>query len=226
MEQINLKAELRTVLGRKVQNLRNEGKIPAVVYGRGAENWNIAFDKKEFTKVLKEAGSATIVNLVVEGKDKIKTLIMEPQFNPVTGQIVHVDLYKVNMKEEIHTEIPLVFVGESLAVKDLEGNLMTLKDAVEVKCLPDKLVSEIEVDLGTIKTFDDMIKISDLVIPEGIEALADPEEIVAQVTPPRTEEEPEETPAADAEKAAIEGMEAAAVAEKAEGADEEAKGNE
>ena len=227
METIKLKAKLREEVGRKAKQLREAGFIPAVLYGHGTENLNLTFTKSEFEKVFKEAGSSTIVSLDIDGQEPVKTLIFDTQFDPVTDKIIHADLYKVNMKEEIRTEIPLAFIGESPAVRDLEGNMITNKDAVEVKCLPDKLVSEIEVDISKLKTFDDIIKISDLVIPEGIELLADPEEVIVQVTAPRSEEELEdiETPAtADEEKAAIEGIEAAAEAEKVE--DGEAKENE
>ena len=219
MQTVNLKATVREEIGRKSKQVRANGKIPGVLYGRGAENINLSFDAKEFMKVFKEAGSSTLVNLKIEGGDTVKTLIFEPQHDPLTGKIIHADLYKVNMKEEIHTEIPLSFIGESPAVRDLEGNLIVSKDEVEVKCLPDKLVSEIEVDISVLKTFDDNIKISDLNIPEGIELLADPEEMVVQVSAPRSEadlEEMETEAAGETEKAAIENMEAATEAEKTE----------
>jgi len=219
METVSLNAELRGAVGHNAKKILNEGKVPAVLYGRGEENMNLSFSRSEFEKVYKEAGSSTIVSLKIDGKEPIKTLILEAQFNPVTDQLIHADLYKVNMKEEIHTEIPLEFVGEAPAVRDLEGNMITNKDALEVKCLPDKLVSEIQVDISVLKTFDDIIKVGDITVPEGIEILADAEEIVVQVTEPRSEEELEEieTPAtADEEKAAIENIEAAAEAEKAD----------
>lgn len=215
-QKLILNAEIRTATGRRVKQLRVDGKIPAVLYGRAEENINLSLDRKEFEKLYKQAGSSTIVTVKIADGESVKTLIFEPQYNPLTDKIMHVDFYKVNMKEEIHTEIPLSFIGESPAVKDLEGNLITSKDEIEVKCLPDKLVSEIEVDISVLKTFDDSIKISDLIIPEGIEVINEPEEIVAMVSAPRSEEELEEmeAPAADTEKAAIENMEAAAEAEK------------
>ena len=224
-QKLILNAEIRTATGRRVKQLRVDGKIPAVLYGRAEENINLSLDRKEFEKLYKQAGSSTIVTVKIADGESVKTLIFEPQYNPLTDKIAHVDFYKVNMKEEIHTEIPLSFIGESPAVKDLEGNLITSKDEIEVKCLPDKLVSEIEVDISVLKTFDDNIKISDLIIPEGIEVINEPEEIVVMVSAPRSEEELEEmeTPAADTEKAAIENMEAAAEAEKAEGAEEKAE---
>jgi len=225
MANLILKAEIRDLLGKKVKNLRTQGKIPAVLYGKDFKNLHLAINMTEFERVLVQAGTSTIVDLEIEGNEPAKILLHEPQHDAVTEQILHADLYKVNMKEEIRTEIPLEFVGSSAAVDELEGNLITNKDALEVKCLPGNLVSSIKVDISALKTFEDIIKLSDLGIPEGIEVLADSEEIIAQVTPPRSEEEleaMEEEAAADQEKAGIENIEAQAEAAKAEGEGEEA----
>lgn len=120
------------------------------------------------------------------------------------------------MDEKIKTEIPLEFVGESEAVKSLEGSLVQNKDSVEVECLPGDLVGEIQIDISVLKTFDDSIHISDITVPHGIEILADAEEMIASVEPPRSEEELAEleTPsAAEEEKEAIEKMGAESSAE-------------
>ncbi|AKM82557.1 MAG: 50S ribosomal protein L25, large subunit ribosomal protein L25 [Berkelbacteria bacterium GW2011_GWE1_39_12] len=224
MEKVILKAEKREVLGKKVQSLRNNGLVPVVLYGKDFDNLSLSVAKNEFEKILEKAGTSTIVDLEVDGEGNHKILLHEPQYDAVTGQILHADFYKVNMKEKIHTEIPLEFVGVSAAVADLEGNLIINKDALEVECLPDALVNRIEVDITALKTFEDSIKISDLNIPEGIEISADPEEVVVLVTAPRSEEELEAMEgeaAADAEKAQIENIEAASAAEKAEKETEE-----
>jgi len=219
MEQINLKASPREILGKKVKILRGKGQIPAILYGKNQKNIPLLLDKIEFEKIFAQSGSSTLISLEITGMAPIKILIREPQKDPVTDQILHVDLYKVDMTKEIHTEIPLKFVGTAPAIEELEGNLITNKDALAVECLPDKLVSEIEVDISPLKTFEDLIKISNLKIPEGIKVLADSEDIVAQVTPPRSEEELEEMEkeaAAETEKTQIETIESAAEAEKAE----------
>jgi len=222
MEKLTLNATKREITGSKVKNLRGDGQIPGVLYGKDFENINLALNKSEFQKILKKAGTSTLVTIQIDGKD-YNTLIHEPQLDAVTDEILHVDFYKVDMKQEIHTEIPLEFIGVSTAVEDLEGNLIINKDALEVECLPDKLVSEINVDISVLKTFEDMIKVNDLTIPEGIKVLDDAQEIIAQVTPPRSEEELEEMEqeaAADSEKAQIENIEAEAEKEKTEKAEE------
>jgi len=207
-EKINLKCTPREILGKKVKSLRGEKKIPAVVYGKEITSKPVTVDAKVFKSIYEKAGTSTLVTLDINGEDKTRrVLIHEPQNNPVTGDPIHVDFYQVNMKEKIRTEIPLEFVGESPAAIDLEGNLITNKDTIEVECLPEDLVSQIDVDISNIKTFDDSIFISDLNIPSGIEILDDPEEVIVSVTEPRSEEEIEATltePVADAEASKIE----------------------
>lgn len=218
MEKIELKAKKREITGKKVKALREKGLIPAVLYGAKTKSNNITLDKGEFEKIYAKAGTSALVDLNIENEPVVKILIHEPQIDPVSDKPIHVDLYKVNMSEKITTEIPLEFIGESPAVKDLEGNLITNKDSVEVECLPGDLISEIKVDITKLKSFDDLIHISDLVVPQSVKILDDPGEIVTQVTPPRSEEElkeMEEVASADQEKEAIGKMEAEADAEKA-----------
>jgi large subunit ribosomal protein L25 len=129
------------------------------------------------------------------------------------------------MDEKIKTEIPLSFTGESEAVEQLEGSLVTNKDAIEVECLPTDLVSEIEVNISSLKTFEDTIKISDLKIPANIEILHDQDEIIALVEEPRSEEELaelEEKSAEEEEKEALEKMGAETEAENREAKEGEA----
>jgi len=227
MEEITLEAQKRDLLGKKVKNLRKDGQLPSILYGKNTKETPLILNKAEFERISRDAGEATIIDLRIPDEKSSKVLIRDIQRHPVNDDIMHVDLYKVDMSREIQTEIPLKLEGIAPAVEELEGNLITNKDSIRVECLPDKLVSEIIVDVSTLKTFDDLIHIKDLNIPEGIKVLDDGEEIIAQVTPPRSEEElaeleAEPTAAAEQEKAHIETMEAEAAAETAtkEGAEE------
>ncbi len=214
-----LKAIPRELLGKKVKVLRAKGQIPAVVYGRNFQALPLILDKKEFIKIAEEAGEATLIKLEIDKKEPLNILIRKVQKDPVSDEIIHADLYKVDMSQKIQTEIPIEFVGVAPAVEELEGNLITNKDAIKVECLPDKLIPKIEVDVSILKTFDDLIHVKDLKIPVEINILEEPEDIVVQVTPPRSDEELEEMEqeaAVDTEKAGIEGIEAAAEKEKAE----------
>lgn len=229
METILLGAQSRKIIGKKVKKIRTEGFVPAILYGRDFNNQNLSIKKNEFERVFHKAGTSSLVDLKIDNEDSIKILLHEPTLHPVTGEILHVDFYKVKMTEKITTEIPLKFIGESAAVNDLDGNLITAKDHLEVECLPKDLVPEIEVNISKLKTFDDTITIQDISIPEGIEVLAEAEEIIASVTPPRSEEELEAElaePAAEEEKEQIEKIEAEAEKEEKESETEEAAENE
>ncbi len=217
-----LDATKREILGKKVKSIKKDGLIPAIVYGHGIENTPIAVNQKIFAKILKEAGSSALVDLKISDKENFKVLIKDAQLNPVSGDSIHVDFYKVRMDEKIKTEIPLTFVGESEAVANMDGTLVTNRDEVEVECLPADLVSEIIVDISALKTFENQITVADIKLPNGIEMLVEPEEVICFVEEPRSEEELAELEesAADEEKEAIEQM----TAEEKEG--EEAEGSE
>lgn len=218
MEQISLKAKKREFTKKKVKILRQQGILPAVLYGHEVKPVNLSLDAKEFNKIFDSVGRSSLINLEIENEKPIKVLVHDLQLHPVTDETMHADFYQVKMTEKITTEIPLEFIGEAPAVKELEGNLITSKDEIEVECLPDALIPKIDVDISVLKTFDDLIHVKDLKVPSNIEVLDDPEEVVALVTPPRSEEELEEelkVEGEETEKAAIGEMEAKAEAEKA-----------
>ncbi|HSI20149.1 MAG TPA: 50S ribosomal protein L25 [Verrucomicrobiae bacterium] len=182
-------AKRREELGRKVKGLRKEGLLPAVMYGHNKKSISLAFDQKEFTKLYHEAGTSTLIALKVDNDPAVKVLIHDIEVDPLRRTIQHADLYIVNLKEKLRTEITLTLVGTSDAVEILGGTLIAVKDFVEVECLPEDLVSEIEVDISILKTFEDTLTVADLKAPAGIVILDEPEQTVVSVTEPRSEEE-------------------------------------
>lgn len=208
MEKYTLNAEQRNVFGKKVKNLRLLGKIPAVIYGGKDKPVSISIDARTFHETYKTAGTSSIIDLIIGDKEKTNVLMQEPQYNPVTGNIIHVDFIRVRMDEKIKTEIPIQFNGESPAVEQEGGTLVTPRDNIEVECLPKDLVHEIIVDIARLVNFDSQIKVSDITPPPGIEFLTDPEEVLATVEPPRSEEELAELekPTAEQEKEAVEAV--------------------
>jgi len=188
---------------------KREGSIPAILYGKGVENQMLWLNEKEFGKVFAETGESTLLDLEIAGeKNKRAVLIHDFQRHPLTEKYIHVDLFQVDMKEKIETEIELVFTGVAPAVKELGGTLVENIDKLPVRCLPGDLVSSIEVNVSALKTFEDHIYVKDLNIPEGMEVLVEDDLVVALVTPPRTAAEMEalnEEPEADISQ--VEGME-------------------
>ena len=189
-----LKVKVREVLGRKVKTLRKKGIIPAVVYGLKAKSIPLEIDYSEFEKVYKEAGESTVIKLKVKSQkskvDELKNaLIYDVAMDSVSDKFIHVDFYEVRMDKPITAAVPLVFEGEAPAVKNLEGVLVKNITEIEVEALPANLPHEIKVDISVLKTFDDLIHIKDLKIPDGVKISINPDEIVALVSPPRSDEE-------------------------------------
>ncbi|HRY60053.1 MAG TPA: 50S ribosomal protein L25 [Patescibacteria group bacterium] len=185
-----LNAKKREVTGEKIDSVRKEGLIPAVVYGKGKENVNLVVNAIEFNKVFTKTGENTLIKLNIEGEGVAKNVLAhDVAYNPVSDAPIHIDFYEVKMDEEVETEVPLVFIGESPAVKDFEGTLITNKSEVTVKCLPANIPHEIEVDISKLSTFEDSITVADLKIPTGVELITELEETVALVEAPRSEEE-------------------------------------
>ena len=189
IKHIILEAKSREITGKKVKQIRKNGHIPCVVYGHGGKPQPIEVLEKSFIKVYDEAGTSTLVDLKIDSGKSVKVLTHEPQVDPVTGKPLHVDFYRVRMDEKIKTEIPLEFTGESDAVKNEEGTLVTNRDNIEIECLPSNLIPSYEIDISSLKTFDDQITVSNIKLPETIEILTDLEEVIAFVEPPRSDEE-------------------------------------
>lgn len=171
-------------MGRDTQELRVSGAIPAVLYGPKLANKNLCVDAKEFYKVFRESGKSSLVSLNVEGeKTAFMVLISDYNTDPLSGQVIHIDLYQPDLTKEIEAEVPLVFEGAAAAVADLGGTLIKNISEITVKALPADLPREIRVDISKLATFDDAITVKDLVVNEKVELLKEPEEIVALVVP-------------------------------------------
>ena len=211
MTDFKVSAEKRDKLAKEV---RVNHKIPAIIYGKNYKNVNLSLDEITFNRIYKEAGSSNLIDLDFNG-ESTKVLVHDIQLDPVSDKILHVDFLKIDMKEKIKTEIPIEFIGETPLVIEQEGSLITNKDSVEVECLPNDLVDHIKVDISVLTEFEQNIKVSDIKAPQGIEILADPEEVVVLVQPPRSDEELEAL-----EEEVVEDVEAVEVEEK--GKEEEA----
>jgi large subunit ribosomal protein L25 len=171
--------------------------IPAVLYGKGLKNVNLKVKKLDFEKIFAVAGESNLIDLDY-GAGSVKILVKDFQRSALKGVITHIDFYQVNMKEKVTTEIPLHFIGESKAVKELGGILIKEMHFLEVECLPGDLVDHLDVDVSPLREFDDAIRVNDLQIPAGLELTSDTNNIIAAVIKPKIEEEkPIEVPAAE-----------------------------
>lgn len=190
MATLSLQAQSRTVTGRATEVLRQESLVPGVVYGALRDAQNVTVDRVAFIKTFHEAGNSGLVYLSL-GDETIPVLIQDLQQHPISDFVTHVDFLAVDLTKEVEATIRLAFVGESPAVKSLGGTLVESVDEIEVRALPTALVSHLDVDIGLLATFDDMIRVRDLKFPEGVR-VSDEHDlnlVVATVAAPRSEEE-------------------------------------
>lgn len=197
---ITLKVNERTEKGKKLQKLRKNGVIPAIVYGPKESSVALSLDAKEFEKIFKEAGESSVLILSGAGDDK-EVLIHDVSYDSLKGHIEHVDFYAIEKGKEVTVAVPLEFIGEAPAVK-LGGSLTKALHEIEVTCKPAKLPHEIKVDVSVLNTFEDHIRVKDLDIPDGVKVENDPEDTVAVVT--ETKEESEEPVEVDMDSIEVE----------------------
>ena len=175
-----LAVEKRNAKSASAPALRRAGKVPAVVYGRHQESTAIAVDARAFDKVLREAGESSIVTLSGLGKAELPTLIHEIDLDPLTNRPRHVDFYAVTKGEKVEVEVELNFVGEAPAVKT-GANLVKVLHEVTVEADPMSLPQAIDVDVSSLATVGDQIRVSDLVLPHGVTLVSEPEEVIILV---------------------------------------------
>lgn len=205
MKHPQLKAELRTVLGKKVKKLRREGILPANVYGKGLQSKAIQVDVADFQKVYKEAGDTGLIDLAVDGKSK-PVLVKSMHKNYALNVPLHVDFYQVNLKVAVKAIVPIVLSGEAQAVSDKAGVMLQSLSEVEVEALPDKLPDSIEVPVESLAAVGDQITVADLKVANEVTVTTDPSQTVVKIAELTVEEpEPEEAPEGEEVAEAAEG---------------------
>ncbi len=188
MQKVEIKAEKRSVVGKSMTGIRSQGFLPAVIYGHNLKSTPVQVNLKDFEKAYLEAGESSLIYVNLDNKD-LPVIIHDVARNPISDKFIHADFYKVNLEEKISADVQLVFVGESLAVKDLAGILVKNINEVKVEALPQDLPHEIEINISRLATFADQILVKDIRLPEGVEIKENPEEIIALVQEPISQEE-------------------------------------
>ncbi len=192
MADIFLDVQPREELGKgKVKDLRQQGFIPAVVYAEGKIATPLKLLHSEFLKLVHHHRvEGIIINLNIKDDKKQKAracLIKEIQYDPVHGDIVHVDFNEVSLTKAIKVNIPVVAKGEPVGVKQEGGSLEHILWEIEVECLPTDIPKEVEVDVSQLK-IGDSVHIKDLTLPPKVKVLNDPTAIVLSVAEPMKEE--------------------------------------
>ncbi len=206
MDQIQLEVSLRTETGKGASHrLRNDGKIPAILYGHGMETYPLALKPAELRKILTTgAKENTLISLRINGPGSEKignkvVMLKDLQMNPVKGTYMHADFYAVAMDEKIEVDVPIRLTGKAEGVK-AGGILEQPRREVRVRCLPTEIPEFLEVDVSALK-IGDSLHVQDMAAVATCEIVADVNFTVASVTPPISEAKYEElVTAAEGEK--------------------------
>ncbi len=185
---MELVTQKREKFGKATSELRAAGLIPAELYGKGIKNEHLAVPVKDFRKIFEQAGESTMIDVMI-GNDKRPAIIYDVATDPVTDEILNVDLYQVRLDEKIKIRVPLEFVGESLAIKDEHGILVKPMQELEVEALPNKIPHSIKVDISKITHIGEVVNVGNLDLGSDIKILADATAVLATVTAQMTEEQ-------------------------------------
>jgi large subunit ribosomal protein L25 len=189
-DRIIIEAEQREVIGKQVNQLRRSGWIPGVVYGRN-DPVSIQMEQKALRRALRTVGTTNLAELKF-GNNLKTVLVRDIQQHLTRGDILHVDFLEVDMASTIRSEAELVAIGEAPPEADGLGVVTLMLRQVEIECLPDNLISQIEIDMSTFTSPEDIIHVSDIPVPAGVTILTDPDTIVARFEYVTAEEEAEE----------------------------------
>jgi large subunit ribosomal protein L25 len=185
---IELIVQKREILGKQVKSLRQKGLVPAELYGKGVKNLHLTIPLKDFTKAFKQAGESSLVHIVVGG-NRHPTMISDVERDPLTDEILSVDLRQVKLDEKLRVKVPFEFIGVSAAVKEKSGILVKAMHEIEVEALAGNIPRSLAVQLEGLREIGHSVYVKNLSFPEGVRPLVTAETAIVTVTPQMTEEE-------------------------------------
>ena len=188
MNPIILNTEKREIYGKKLRSLRKKGILPIHVYGPGMESIALQSETNNVLKVLQEAGRTNPVKIIDSDKEHT-TLVRNVDQHPATGELQHVDFMRVDENKAIEVEVPVVLIGEAPGTRGGAGTVTQAIYSLSVLSKPFTVPSEIQADLSVLVDLETNIKRGDLVLPDGVELVGDPDIPVAWIQPPRVQEE-------------------------------------
>lgn len=196
MAKLKIDAQPRTIVGKQVKKLRREGLLPAVLYGPAVEGvQSITVDTHEFDRVFVRAGSATLLDLSLDGATR-PVLIHQVQRDATRRKYVHVDFLAPDMKADLTVAVPLAFTGEAPALR--QGGVLGQHVAeLQVRALPDRIPAALEVDLTALTEVGSQLTAGEIALPAGVILVSPAEEIVVRIEEPARIEEPEVAEAAE-----------------------------
>jgi large subunit ribosomal protein L25 len=191
-DRVQLRAEKRELLGKKVKQLRRAVILPATVYGHRVQPQSIQVDARTMRDVLKRAGTTQLIDLVIDTQPARPVLIRQMTVDPKKNAVIHVEFFQANLREKITTHVPVHFVGDSPAVKE-GGIFLPVLDHVDIESLPQDVPDGgLEVDVSRITEINGSITAGEIPLARDITLVTPADEVVAKVNPPVAEEVVEE----------------------------------
>jgi large subunit ribosomal protein L25 len=178
-----LNAQKRSILGKKVSQLRNQDIVPGSLYGPNADALKLQFQYRELDTVLRSAGGTHLIDINVDGDKSYPVVAREVQRDILKQTILHVDFFAVDMNVKIRTEVPVVYEGESPLVAARKAIMLTGPTTLTVEMLPSRMVDRIHVDISGLEEMGATIAVKDLDLGD-IVVLNDPEEMIAKIVQP------------------------------------------
>jgi large subunit ribosomal protein L25 len=216
-KEVKLRAEKRDERGKEAaRSLRANGRVPAVLYGKGTESVSLSVEAHEAEMLFQSISvENTIIGLEIDGDRKpVPALIREIQAHPYKPMLYHVDFYRIREGETLELEIPVHLIGVPEGVRTSGGVLQQTIHEVAVRCLPTQIPSSFDVDVAHLGV-GDSVHVSDIQLGEGVEVLLDPDQVICSVVVPKAA-----APAAAEAAEAAEGVEGEPGAEQAETTEE------
>ncbi|MFW6125929.1 MAG: 50S ribosomal protein L25 [Chloroflexota bacterium] len=210
MDREELKVRKRDVLGKKVRFLRRSGVTPANVYGGNTGSVAVQIETPVLERLIAKVGRNALVTLRIDGKRRV-VMLRDIDRDALTDELLHVGFFAVEMTHKVKAEVPLAFVGESVAEKSSRVMLIHNLSSLDVEALPADLPRSIEVDVSQLAEPNDAVHVRDIALADGVEVLTDADEVVVQVRESRIAAEviEEEMAAEEAEVEEVEGLEEA-----------------
>ena len=174
----------------QARRVRREGKIPAVVYGASKDSVPVSVDPRHVLRILRsDSGHNTIFDLALDGGERTKAMIVDWQYEPIKGSLLHIDLKRIAMDQKLRVNVPIELVGEPAGVKQQGGILEQITREVEVECLPGDIPHAIELNVSEL-VFGQVLRVSDLPKNDKVKYLSDPDQPVAHIITIKEEEVP------------------------------------
>ena len=180
----------REVMGKKVNVLRNNGVIPANIYGRGIDSVPVQIQWPEARGMLNAHGRNVLIQIQIEGESEARSVVIRDfTRDPVNGSLQHIDFFQVDLTRKIQADIPIQLVGESPAVHMYGGVLVQALELLHVEALPTEIPESIQVSVESLGELESSLTVGDIQVPKGVSILTAPDVGLAQIARPRVEQE-------------------------------------